>query len=178
MRLPFDRSARDRLTSPTTSLQKWTGRRRATAGRLSCTSVNSPAGRASTASLRPPRALCGERDDLRVLIAGDYTWAEPLCAFADGRTGAGRPGQPDSLRRICRGHFLSALSLRCDRGATVGEEPLSNVVSEAKRESVPAVVFSVRWPSGTHLGVGAGRSCVPRSDGGSAGRRTAILSRP
>ena len=88
------------------------------------------------------RALCGERDDLRVLIAGDYTWQNPFArSLMDALE---RDGLANRIRFVGFVEDISSLLSLSDVIAvpTVGEEPLSNVVSEAKRESVPAVVFS------------------------------------
>ena len=90
------------------------------------------------------RTLCRERDDLRFLIAGDYTWQNP---FAQSLMDAlEQAGLSDRIRFIGFVEDIPALLSLADVIAvpSVGDEPLSNVVSEAKRENVPAVVF----PSG------------------------------
>ena len=103
-------------------------------------------------------ALCRERSDVRVLIAGDYSWRNP---FADALVAAVEAS--DVAGQI---HFLGHIE---DIGGllaladmhicpSVWEEPLSNVVLEAKRAGVPSVVF----PSGglPELVVEDGRDAV------------------
>ena len=90
------------------------------------------------------RRLCMERDDLRFLIAGDYTWQNPFaCALMDG---VKRDGLEDRIRFIGFVEDIPDLLSLADVVAvpSVWEEPLANVVSEAKQARVPAVVF----PSG------------------------------
>jgi glycosyltransferase involved in cell wall biosynthesis len=89
-------------------------------------------------------ALCRERDDVRFLIAGDYSWKNP---FAEGLIEQveqlGLSGRIQFLGYV---HDIPGLLAMSDVHVcpSVWEEPLSNVVVEAKQAGVPSVVF----PSG------------------------------
>lgn len=88
--------------------------------------------------------LCRERTDVRFLIAGDYSWQNP---FAEGLMGqVEASGLADRIRFLGYVDDVPALlelaEIHC--APSVREEPLGNVVLEAKKASVPSVVF----PSG------------------------------
>lgn len=89
-------------------------------------------------------ALCAERDDVRFLIAGDYAWRNP---FAQGlMADVDRAGLAHRVRFLGFLQDVDGLlalgDVHC--APSVWEEPLGNVVQEAKRAGVPSVVF----PSG------------------------------
>ena len=89
-------------------------------------------------------ALCGERDDVRFLIAGDYSWQNPFAEALIQRV--------DDLGLSQRIMFLGyvedipGLLAVADLHLcpSVSTEALSNTVVEAKQAGVPSVVF----PSG------------------------------
>lgn len=88
--------------------------------------------------------LCREREDVRFLLAGDYSWKNPFAeeliravAAADLTDRIRFLGYVDDVYGL-----LSATDVLCV--PSVWEEPLGNVVQEAKLAGVPSVVF----PSG------------------------------
>ena len=89
-------------------------------------------------------ALCRERDDVRVLLAGDYSWRNPfadaLIALVDAE------GLSDRIRFLGSVQDVPGLLSVADVhvAPSVVEEALGNVVIEAKQVGVPSVVF----PSG------------------------------
>jgi glycosyltransferase involved in cell wall biosynthesis len=89
-------------------------------------------------------ALCRERDEVRFLIAGDYSWQNPfaqrLMAEVEAAGLAERIrfiGFVDDVPRLLAASDLHVCPSVCD-------EALSNTVVEAKRARVPSIVF----PSG------------------------------
>ena len=103
-------------------------------------------------------ALCAERDDVRFLLAGDYSWRNP---FADAlRDRVDAADMADRVRFLGPVSDIPGLLALADVHAapSVWEEPLGNVVVEAKRAGVPSVVF----PSGgiPELVVEDGRDAV------------------
>lgn len=90
------------------------------------------------------RQLCADDPDVRFLLAGDYTWNNP---FATGLMRAlERDGLAQRIRFIGYTSDIESLLALADvhTAPSVWNEPLSNVVGEAKRAGVPSVVF----PSG------------------------------
>lgn len=87
-------------------------------------------------------ALCAERDDVRFLLAGNYSWRNP---FADAlRDRVDVAGVADRVRFLGSVSDVPGLLDLADVHAvpSVWEEPLGNVVVEAKRAGVPSVVFA------------------------------------
>ena len=87
-------------------------------------------------------ALCAEYPDVRFLIAGDYSWQNP---FAEALIQhVGDLGLSDRVRFLGYVEDIPALLAQADVHAcpSVWEEPLSNVVPEAKQAGVPSVVFA------------------------------------
>jgi glycosyltransferase involved in cell wall biosynthesis len=88
--------------------------------------------------------LCHTRDDVRFLIAGDYTWQNP---FAEGLMEQVRAlGLSERIQFLGYVKDIPGLLAVADIHVcpSVWEEPLSNVVPEAKQAGVPSVIF----PSG------------------------------
>jgi glycosyltransferase involved in cell wall biosynthesis len=88
--------------------------------------------------------LCQIRDDVRFLIAGDYTWQNP---FAETLIEQVRVlGLSDRIAFMGYVKDIPGLLAVADIHVcpSVWEEPLSNVVPEAKQAGVPSVIF----PSG------------------------------
>ena len=88
--------------------------------------------------------ICRRRDDIEFLIAGDYEWRNDLAMSLRGSVKAagmsdrirflGYVGAVQNLFRVSDLHVLPS----------VWEDPLPNVVIEAKQAAVPSIVF----PSG------------------------------
>lgn len=90
------------------------------------------------------RALCAERDDVRVLIGGNFAWQNPFATdLMDALALDGLDGRIRFLGFVEDTESLHALASVL-AVPSVWDEPLSNVVGEAKRAGVPSVVF----PSG------------------------------
>ncbi len=88
--------------------------------------------------------LCRERDDVRFLLAGDYTWQNP---FAEGlMRRVEELGLSDRIRFLGYVEDVPGLLAVADLHVcpSVCAEALSNTVVEAKQAAVPSVVF----PSG------------------------------
>lgn len=89
-------------------------------------------------------ALCRSRSDVRFLLAGDYTWQNPFAERLIRQVD--EAGFSDRVRFL--GYVEDVPGLLGQSGLhvcpSVWEEPLSNVVPEAKLAGVPSVVF----PSG------------------------------
>ncbi|MDT0632217.1 glycosyltransferase family 4 protein [Rubrivirga litoralis] len=103
-------------------------------------------------------ALCAERDDVRFLLAGNYSWKNPFAdALRDRVEAAGLSDRVRFLGSVADVPGLLALA-DVHTAPSVWEEPLGNVVVEAKRAGVPSVVF----PSGgiPELVVEDGRDAV------------------
>ena len=89
-------------------------------------------------------ALCRERDDVRFLVAGDYTWQNP---FAEGLIQHVESlGLSDRIQFLGYVEDVPGLLAAADLHVcpSVCAEALSNTVVEAKQVAVPSVVF----PSG------------------------------
>lgn len=88
--------------------------------------------------------LCREREDVRFLIAGDYSWRNPFATGLMARVE--ELGLSERIRFLGYVDDVPALLALADVHAcpSVWEEPLSNTVVEAKQAGVPSVVF----PSG------------------------------
>ena len=87
-------------------------------------------------------ALCEEREDVRFLLAGDYSWRNP---FADAlRDRVDAAGLSDRIRFLGSVDDVPGLLSLADvhTAPSVWEEPLGNVVVEAKQAGVPSVVFA------------------------------------
>jgi glycosyltransferase involved in cell wall biosynthesis len=88
--------------------------------------------------------LCQEREDVHFLLAGDYSWQNPFAEHLIKRVEAA--GLATRIRFLGYVDDVPALldlaDIHC--APSVWEEPLGNVILEAKRASVPSVVF----PSG------------------------------
>ena len=88
--------------------------------------------------------LCRSHEDLRFFLAGDYSFTNP---FADARIAdVEAAGLSDRIRFLGHVEDVPGLLELSDVhvAPSVWEEPLSNVVGEAKQAGVPSVVF----PSG------------------------------
>lgn len=87
-------------------------------------------------------ALCRERDDVRFLLAGDYTWQNPFAEALMQRVEA--LGLSERIRFLGYVGDVPGLLRAADLHVcpSVWEEPLSNVVPEAKQAGVPSVVFA------------------------------------
>lgn len=103
-------------------------------------------------------ALCTERGDVRFILAGDYSWRNPFADELRGRVEA--VGLSDRIRFLGSISDVPGLLAAADfhTAPSVWEEPLGNVVVEAKRAGIPSVVF----PSGgiPELVVEDGRDAV------------------
>lgn len=88
--------------------------------------------------------LCVSRPDVRFLLAGGYAWQNPFANALLARVEAA--GMSDRVRFLGFVHDVGGLLDLADVhvAPSVWEEPLGNVVQEAKRAGVPSVVF----PSG------------------------------
>lgn len=103
-------------------------------------------------------ALCAERDDVRFLLAGDHSWQNPFAdALIERVEAAGLSGRIRFLGEVDDVFGLLDLA-DVHTVPSVWEEPLGNVVVEAKQAGVPSVVF----PSGgiPELVVEDGRDAV------------------
>ena len=89
-------------------------------------------------------ALCAERDDVRFLIAGEYSWRNPLADGLIAKIEAA--GLADRIRFLGSIDDVPGLLALADVhvAPSVVQEALGNVVVEAKQAGVPSVVF----PSG------------------------------
>ena len=89
-------------------------------------------------------ALCAERSDVRFLIAGEHTWQNPLADGLVARVEAA--GLADRIRFLGSIDDVPGLLALADvhTAPSVWEEPLGNVVVEAKQAGIPSVLF----PSG------------------------------
>lgn len=88
--------------------------------------------------------LCGQRDDVRFLLAGDYTWQNPFAEDLMRRVEA--LGLAERIRFLGYVENVPALLAAADLHVcpSVIGEALSNTVVEAKQAGVPSLVF----PSG------------------------------
>lgn len=88
--------------------------------------------------------ICRARDDVRFLLAGDYSWQNPFAEALIERVEA--LGLSDRIQFLGFVEDVPGLLAAADVHVcpSVWEEPLSNTVVEAKRAGVPSVVF----PSG------------------------------
>ena len=88
--------------------------------------------------------LCRESNDVRFLLAGDYSYKNPFAERLVAHVEAS--GLADRIRFLGHVEDVTGLLALADVhvAPSVWEEPLSNVVGEAKEASVPSVVF----PSG------------------------------
>lgn len=88
--------------------------------------------------------LCHAGDDVRFLIAGDYTWQNPYAEALIEQVQA--LGLSHRIRFMGYVKDVPSLLAAADIHVcpSVWEEPLSNVVPEAKQAGVPSVIF----PSG------------------------------
>jgi glycosyltransferase involved in cell wall biosynthesis len=87
-------------------------------------------------------ALCRARDDVRFLLAGDYSWQN---LFAEGLIQRVEDlGLVDRIRFLGYVEDVPGLLATADLHVcpSVWEEPLSNTLVEAKRAAVPSVVFA------------------------------------
>ena len=87
-------------------------------------------------------ALCAEREDVRFLLAGDYSWRNPFADALIARVEAA--GLADRIRFLGTVDDVPGLLDLADvhTAPSVWEEPLGNVVVEAKQAGVPSVVFA------------------------------------
>ena len=87
--------------------------------------------------------LCERRGDVRFLIAGDYTWKNPLAQSLMARVAA----SPAAARIVFLGMIESVPRLLevSDVHAcpSMWQEPLANIVIEAKAAGIPSIVFPV-----------------------------------
>ena len=86
-------------------------------------------------------ALCRERDDVRFLIAGDYTWQNPFAEALIEQVEA--LGLAERIRFLGYVEDVPDLLAAADVHVcpSVWEEPLSNTVVEAKKAGLPSVIF-------------------------------------
>ena len=87
--------------------------------------------------------LCGRRPDVRFLIAGDFAWKNPLAQSLRERVAASPHG--DRIRFLGMIESVPRLFGVSDVHAcpSVWDEPLANVVLEAKASGLPSIVFPV-----------------------------------
>ncbi len=88
--------------------------------------------------------ICRERDDARFLIAGDYAWQNPFADKLIERVA--QHGMDGRIQFLGYVEDVPGLLAASDIHVcpSVWEEPLSNVVPEAKKMGIPSVIF----PSG------------------------------
>jgi glycosyltransferase involved in cell wall biosynthesis len=88
-------------------------------------------------------ALCESRKDIRFLIAGDYTWKNPFAAAL--MACVARSGASERIRFLGMIEAVPRLLEVSDAHAcpSVWEEPLANIVIEAKAAGIPSIVFPV-----------------------------------
>ena len=86
--------------------------------------------------------LCAERDDVRFVLAGDYSWKNPFAEGLIERVKEG--GLSDRIRFLGSIEDVPGLLALADVHAapSIWEEALGNVVVEAKQAGVPSVVFA------------------------------------
>jgi glycosyltransferase involved in cell wall biosynthesis len=86
--------------------------------------------------------ICRARDDVRFLIAGDYTWQNSFAEALIERVES--LGLSDRIQFLGFVEDVPGLLAATDihMCPSVWEEPLSNTVVEAKRSGVPSIVFS------------------------------------
>ena len=87
-------------------------------------------------------ALCREHDDVRFLLAGDYSWQNPFAEALIQRVED--LGLTERIRFLGYVEDVPGLLAAADLHVcpSVWEEPLSNTVVESKRGGVPSVVFA------------------------------------
>lgn len=85
--------------------------------------------------------LCETRDDVRFLIAGDYTWQNPFAKALIQRVEA--LGLRQRIQFLGYVKDVPRLLAEAELHVcpSVWEEPLSNTLVEAKRAGVPSIVF-------------------------------------
>lgn len=88
-------------------------------------------------------SLCSRRSDIRFLIAGDYSWKNPFAQELMGRVAAA--GVADRVRFLGTIQAAATLFASSDLHVcpSVWQEPLANVVLEAKAAGRASVVFPV-----------------------------------
>jgi glycosyltransferase involved in cell wall biosynthesis len=92
--------------------------------------------------VRAAMKLCGERDDVRFLIAGDYAWQNQFAK--DLIAAVNTAGLSDRIRFLGFVEDVEQLLALSDVHVcpSVWDEPLSNTVVEAKRGGIPSIVYN------------------------------------